>query len=57
VFTVSAPPDQFEAARAKDLILPYDVALPEAGECQVRLAVRDAEFDWTSTALRYVDLK
>ncbi|HOB53709.1 MAG TPA: VWA domain-containing protein [Acidobacteriota bacterium] len=57
VFTVSSPPDQFEAARAKGLTLPYDVALPEAGGYQVRLAVRDAESGRTGTALRYVELK
>jgi len=57
VFTVSSPPDRFEAARVKDLVLPYNVALPQAGGYQVRLAMRDAESGQTGTALRYVVFK
>ena len=57
VFTVSSPPDRFEAARVKDLVLPYNVALPQAGGYQVRLAMRDAESGQTGTALQYVVVK
>jgi VWFA-related protein len=57
VFTVFSPPEEFEAALAKGLTLPYQVPLPEAGGYQVRLAVRDAESGQTGTALRYLDLK